>query len=542
MHGTLRSLPVLAAGLILVAVACRSQKGHTSRDAVAETTSDAEASSRRPQAGAACLPVPHATNTAVDVAQELALPMPPPNSVHVGRLLTVYGLAADGRERELYAKNVFVPPKWHARVAGEVTRLSCNPDSLQGRVLIRAPIGSAEFAHVMARLTEPVVNLPVTSGDDTPSSVPRNAAMRVTFESEAAAACAVAENKIRILVDGGPLPGPVQQLLCGRSVLCNPAVAGLDALVLCGKQVTCLPPGTLNLQIAVGEGEVSREFVARGWLPDADPVRLVGDMRVYLEQVGKPRSGSRMLTLFMADIEQRLDCGDVLRVCDPVSGKPLAALDVLEDVVTPDGHVDRVHVRVCAAGDAPEGDWLELLDPSNLPGFPRDNRKARDAFLLEHAPTVRIRALFEVGDPSSNFVNVSGQVVCDTDGNRKNIAPDANYELRFSQPVDCGALQNIKLIVATEKNVEVPVQLFEHDATALQVSPPLGLPMTPAIRDGILARREKPGAWRANFRLEVLGGQGGVRSSSGVPLPHSLQFGFSLDPTAELNMVGWKAF
>lgn len=409
MRRHLNLLFVVFLALALSVVACSSQLGGPTAgardaDADADAGADADADAEAEAGALESVTVQAIAPTIappLDVAKQLSLPSMPVGSVHIGRLVSVYGRQQDRDEPVLYAHRVFVAPSWLARLEEDVALLPCNPDSLDQRVLIQASVGSPEFASVVRRMLAPVAELH--------ASMPCNATIRVTFASDTAAARAVAAGGIELLAAGKPVVANLQVFACGSSVLIHPCVAGTNALVLGGMGRQSLPQTAMELQVGSGEGAVRREFAARGWLPNAQPPCILGSMNVYLQQVGKVRSGSRMLTLFMDGIEHGLDAGDMLRIHHPKTGWPLVALEVLRDVVAPVGKPDRVHVRVPATFGEQQFDWLEALDPSNLSDYPRDSPTARAAFVKEHGPKVIIRAVYEPdqGDHSSNFLSVS---------------------------------------------------------------------------------------------------------------------------------------
>ena len=571
MQCNLKVLSLAALGVLLTVVACRSQlegaelEGAQLDEASARAAGNAASEPAGNPAGhhavgshavgSAVAPVVAAPTIAVppivwafDPVAAMALPQPATGSVHVGRLISIYGLAADSDKPTLYASNVFVAPRWRAHIGSDGELLPCNPDSMQKRILIRAPIASPAFEQVVRRMVAPALVLQ--------GSMPRNAALRITFADEAAAERAIVAGTIQLSVTGVANAYRVQLLAAGRSVLVLPGVAGTDAMLLGGDDQRSLPAAKMSLRIATtrtavdaaqdvaNDDAVRCEFEASGWLPDAEPLRIVGSMDVWLERVGKVRSGRRMLTLFMGDVQHALDRGDMLRIHHPETKLPIVALEVLEDVVSPAGQPKRVHVRVHATLGERDEDWLESIDPSNRADFPHDSDVTRRAFLRQHAPKVTIRALYEPqeGDHASNFVRVSSQVVHDTDGNRKNIAPDANYELQFSQPVDCATLRHVQLVTFA-KELVVPHRAFERTESTFSFAPPLGLPVNAATRAAIRNRQQDPArAWRPNFVLEVAAGESGVRSVGGSPLPEEFSFGFSLNPAAPDNMVGWRVF
>lgn len=439
MRCGVKSLCAASLALALTVVACTSQLDRSAAES-GDTKADVNTEAGTPgpihvQAVAAKFVAP------LDVAKQLSVPPLPAGSVHIGRLVSVYGCEHGCDEPALYAHSVFVAPRWRARLGEDVTLLSCNPDSLHQRVWIQAPVASPEFERVVRRMMAPVAELQ--------ASMPCNATIRVTFANDAAAARAAAAGNIELLAFGKPVVPNMQVFACGRSVLIHPCVTGTDALALGGSGQRSLPQTAMQLQVGNDEGAIRREFEARGSLPDAQPPRILGSMNVYLQQVGKVRSGSRILTLFMGGIEHGLDAGDVLRIHHPKTGLPLVALEVLRDAVAPGGKPDRVHVRVPATFGEQGFDWLEALDPSNLPDFPLDSPAARNAFVKQHGPMVTIRTVYEPseGDHSSNFVTVSAQTVGDTDGNRKNVAPDATFDIEFSQPVDCLGWQSVRLVL-----------------------------------------------------------------------------------------------
>jgi hypothetical protein len=196
--------------------------------------------------------------------------------------------------------------------------------------------------------------------------------------------------------------------------------------------------------------------LARGFVRDPVPPRLVGEMRMYLEDVESFGAGGRILTIFKNDISHEIDRGDVLRLFVGESGKPAAVAEIIRDPEDDHGKPSEPHVRVLVRPIfAANGvDVLEAMDPSNLPRYPRQRGEERDEFLRRYAPRAvlvaeythrRLRPdsnpadpLSYYGDDTRHFLTFSPTPLSDAGSATpaENVSPFADATIRFSKPID----------------------------------------------------------------------------------------------------------
>lgn len=455
--------------------------------------------------------------------------------VRFGRVVDVYGrrVRAGAHVIELHARGVVVGPGVLAPMAPGCSLLPGNPDSGRKRLLIEAELGSAGFAATLARLQAATVELA--------ERVPGDAALLVCWP--AGTPPAEAGDSVELLeIDRGQSL-PITTTVHADGCVVDTVLSGSEALRREQRPMHALPPTRLQLRVRRGGVESRWTFRARDLLPDPEPLRIVGEMTVYLERVRRLDEGTRLLTLYFGGIRQAVDRGDVLRVLDAATGRPVAVLEVLEDVPLPAGEgLPRAHVRVRAEGAAVD-ELLDRLDPSRLPGYPRHGGAARDAFVQAQGPKVTLVALFdpEAGDDAANFVRIPGRDLVDSVGQREGVSPHASFVVRFSGPVDPASLSGLRLVdadAAVGNLIAARCFALDDAGREFRLQPPLGLRLDSTMRERIRADRARPPSQRASsFVFEACGGVGGVTSSGGGALSGSLRLGFVLDPDAADNHV-----
>jgi hypothetical protein len=286
-------------------------------------------------------------------------------------------------------------------------------------------------------------------------------------------------------------------------------------------------------------------------LRHSEPPRILGEMTMFLERVRRLRADTEVLTLFRDGIDQNLYQGDILRLCRAQSARPVAALEVLQDARMPEGAdpKQRIHVVVRRL-TGPEGtDLLAEMDPSVGEGFPRRPGPQRDAFLRQHGPRLVLVTTYDPrrGDRAYNFVRFTAG----GDKSRRDhrvVPPMAACMIRFSKPMDLASLRSLDTVFFSRHEPGaaqhlVGSRLFEVDTggTCFRIQPVLGFPLTQAMRAAILADRDKPPTDRRHqYCLNLLGGKDGIRDRWGQPLADGMRMGFSLDPEAANNNVGYR--
>ncbi len=209
-------------------------------------------------------------------------------------------------------------------------------------------------------------------------------------------------------------------------------------------------------------------LVASGFLRDGLPPRLLGRMQMYVDGVSDAAAGFKQLTIFKNGIAHELDQGDVLVLYANPPDKPLASLEVLQDPVDDLGQpeVPRVRVLVREVLALDGADLLESLDPSNMADYPLAGPE-RDAFLVAHAPLAVLQAEFAgdrvhpvsgdlYGDDPANFLTFSPEALLGVGETRQpnaKVSPFAGVELRFSKPINLGALRPLENLFFATRNL-----------------------------------------------------------------------------------------
>ncbi len=333
--------------------------------------------------------------------------------------------------------------------------------------------------------------------------------------------------------------------------------------------------GTISGRNNQGFNSIVRDFrsgnaldnsadLARGFLRDSEPPKLIGQMLMFLERVDKVNASTRLITIYKNGIEHDIDRGDQLRIFADSSSIPIAALEVLQDPA--DDHakpeVQRVRVLVRPILDKNGVDILEKLDPSNLPGFPVFAGPMRDAFVRDNAPRTvlvaeytyrRVRGTGFYGDDPRNFLSFSPTPLPAAGGliiNNENVSPFAGAIVRFSKPIDMTTLIALDTVFFGTRNVldEAEIfkfmkdrkiepakfnrdkfrtphlihsRIFDEDGsqTTIRVQPTLGFYLDAAMRKAAEEDKNLPFEQRRyRYFLHLVSGPNGVADLSGNPL------------------------
>jgi len=383
--------------------------------------------------------------------------------------------------------------------------LPVDPDTLQPRLFITRDVVGSEFADAFDALDDKVRRIaPHLQGTGNPSSpysvVPRNAAIRLTFsgpigvddsffvERAPWGGVTLVRNVEAVqLLDmaggtGSVMPMPIRIVVGERDLIVDPVLMGTEgnqyvttnnaagmpaspdsfhanmrlALAVEGPfAIPALRAGsvgfageTSNARSAVvsdfrsGNEQDESVDIVRGFLRDSSPLRIVGEIPMYLERVDDIDSLTQEVTVFKNGLAHDIDRGDVLRFLDGASMQ-LGRGEILEDPVDDRYSPTVQHVRVRIRRIAE----LEGADPSNLPGYPSE-LAAREAWLVANAPHAVVLAEFRAGgyggDDPSNFVaftptplEVDGYVPRATEY----VSPFAGAVVRFTKPVDMATVK-----------------------------------------------------------------------------------------------------
>jgi hypothetical protein len=410
--------------------------------------------------------------------------------------------------------------------------------------------------------------------------------------------------------DGDFVPVPIRTVVRGNQIIVDPVLLGGEGLVYGHRNSASGMPESpdqrgANIRLAVAlEGPLSipglaedrfgtlsgrnnqtyrsiiRDFrsgnandnsadLARGFLRDPLPPRLVGNMLMYLERVEEVSDKFKLVTVFKDGIEHELDRGDLLRLFADSNSVPLASIEILRDPADDLGkpEVQRVRVLVRPVVDAKGTDLLEKNDPSNLPGFPVFAGPARDKFVRENAPRMVLVAEFTYrrihpgGDPKTpyygddprNFLSFNPNPLPADNGiviTNENISPFAGAVLRFSKPIDMSTVialdtaffgtRNVLDRAAIAKFVAdrkiepaefdpqkfrtphlIHSRVFDEDGSqsAIRVQPTLGFYLDQSLRDAAKADAHLPFSQRRyHYFLHLVSGADGITDLSGNPL------------------------
>lgn len=368
--------------------------------------------------------------------------------------------------------------------------------------LVTSPAFAAAFAALDAQVREVV---PMRAGTNAPgrpfSVVPRNAALRLLFSdalgvddgffverNEQGLVTGLRNTEavqlLRITGDpeqaGGLAPLPVRIVVGDRSLILDPVLLGTEGQQYQARNnASGLPESpnqvSANIRIALAmEGplaipslrestgltgmnnslrkSVIRDFrsgnsnddsadLARGFVRDPLPLRLIGEMVMYLERVERINAFTQEVTIFKNGINHEVDVGDVLRFVNDSSGVPFGSAEVVVDPEDDRGQASVQHVRVRIRAVT----GLESLDPRSLPGYPSSVAE-REPWLVANAPKAVLVAEFAAGggatagDDPRYFLSFIPAPLPFPNGApsppTENVSPFAGAVVRFTKPVD----------------------------------------------------------------------------------------------------------
>lgn len=368
--------------------------------------------------------------------------------------------------------------------------------------LIESPAFAAAFTALDAQVREVAPMRSGTAGPGRPFSVvPRNAAVRLTFSAPLGVddGFFVQRNEqglvtglrnteavqlLRITgnpeLPGGLAPLPVRIVVGERQLLLDPVLLGTEGQQYQARNTASGLPesadqSSASIRVALAmEGplaipslretngltgmnnsmrkSVIRDFragnsgddsadMARGFVRDPLPLRLIGEMVMYLERVERINDFTQEVTIYKNGIDQEVDVGDVLRFVNDSSGIPFGAAEVVVDPEDDRGQPSVQHVRVRIRSIP----GLEAIDPRNLPGYPAAVGE-REPWLVLNAPKAVLVAEFTAGsvetggdDPRYFLSFIPTPLPLSTgvpSPPGTNVSPFAGAVVRFTKPVD----------------------------------------------------------------------------------------------------------
>ncbi|MEO6596735.1 MAG: hypothetical protein ABIP94_18465, partial [Planctomycetota bacterium] len=342
--------------------------------------------------------------------------------------------------------------------------------------------------------------------------VPRNAAIRLTFSAplgvtddffvsrDAAGHVTGLRNTeaVQLLrIAGDPtkpdafVPLPMRVLVQDRSLVLDPVLLGTEGLQYqTANNAAGLPPSPdqlgANIRIAMalegplaipglrepdatgligannrGRRSVVRDLrsgnandtsadMARGFVRDPLPLRLIGEIVMYLERVENVNAFTQEVTVYKNGVSHEIDRGDVFRFLSRDSAVPLANAEVVVDPEDDRNQPANQHVRV-RVRRVPE---LESLDPRLVPGYPATLAE-REPWLVANAPKAVCIAEFTaggrtengivVGDDPRYFLTFTATPLPGVDGTQpaanEFLPPFAGAVVRFTKPVDLATVR-----------------------------------------------------------------------------------------------------
>ena len=110
--------------------------------------------------------------------------------------------------------------------------------------------------------------------------------------------------------------------------------------------------------------------IARGFVRDPLPLRVIGEIPMYLERVESVNQFTQEITVYKNGLSHEIDRGDVVRFISDSSGVPFGSAEVVVDPEDDRDNPEVQHVRVRVR----RVEGLESIDPSNLPAAQIQNK------------------------------------------------------------------------------------------------------------------------------------------------------------------------
>jgi len=223
-----------------------------------------------------------------------------------------------------------------------------------------------------------------------------------------------------------------------------------------------------------GNGNDDSADLARGFVRDPLPLRIVGEIVMYLERVERINAFTHEITVFKNGVEHEIDRGDVFRIIGDNSGVPFGSAEVVVDPEEDRGQASVQHVRV-RIRNIPN---LESLDPRNLPGYPATTSE-REPWLVRNAPKAVLVAEFAAldgppaaggaGDDSRYFLSFTPTPLPNLNGTpsapNENVSPFAGAVVRFTKPVDSATVKWADTFFFAMRNLASDAAIEEFIAT-----------------------------------------------------------------------------
>ena len=202
-----------------------------------------------------------------------------------------------------------------------------------------------------------------------------------------------------------------------------------------------------------GNSSDSSADLSSGFVRDNLPLRMVGEIVMYLENVEEINEFTQEITVYKNGVSHEIDRGDVFRIVADSSGIPFGTADVVVDPDDDRGAASTQHVRVRIR----KIDNLESIDPSNNPNYP-SNLAQREAWLVANAPKALNVCEFRAGTGPNNsqtapgdgddpryFIGFTPEPLPNLNGTNPQpnefVSPFAGAVVRFTKPVDMSTVK-----------------------------------------------------------------------------------------------------
>ena len=329
-----------------------------------------------------------------------------------------------------------------------------------------------------------------------------------------------------------------------------------------------------------GNSADSSADIASGFVRDAEPPRVIGQIPMLVASVEDVDSRTQVVRLYKNGRVHGLDRGDVVRFINPNPDPSLGEADVFPAEIVSDPVDDALDpsVQLVRAVVTRGPDWVRTkLNPTGRPGFPGFGAPAAqlDAWLRANANRAVVVAEYEFGDDDPvNFLSFSPSPLPLADGSpspvNENVSPFAEAIIRFTKPVDIKTVGSFDTFFFATRNVvedaaiadfvsgrQIDPDSFRFDKfvtphlvtsrvidedgsqTAIRLQPIKGFYLDEEMRfNDVPAAQGGPTTPRDyRYWLHLLGGANGVRDLAGNPIDFqstgdpvsSIAIPFSLD-------------
>lgn len=193
-----------------------------------------------------------------------------------------------------------------------------------------------------------------------------------------------------------------------------------------------------------GNRSDSSSDIANGFVRDPLPLRVVGEIVMYVEEVEVLSEFTARVRVYKDGVVHEIDRGDVFRFVTSDPSAPIISADVVVDPIDDQGNPGEQHVDVTVRNEP----GLLALDPSNLSGYPGSGAPPSqlEEWLVLNAPKAICVAEFAAGDGGAttgddprNFLRFTPEPLPNLDGTppaaNEFVSPFAGAVVRFTKPV-----------------------------------------------------------------------------------------------------------